>query len=189
MNKKGYIRILEAIFAILIIFGVVVFTTQQTREKEFGVPGVIESAQSFVLDTISFDTALRFCVIEGINDSSGERYVGTCNSPDFVMDVADLGSAPTGRVIIDRNTGLVRCGESLERLINTSLPPAHFYTCEICDSPLSCLGSGGSRSIPSDGRNVYTKTFFLAISDEVNEKVIRLYYWGCSEKDDKCIFS
>ncbi|MFH1592990.1 MAG: hypothetical protein ABIB47_06520 [Candidatus Woesearchaeota archaeon] len=185
MNKKGYIRILEAIFAILLLFGVIIYLTQQTTEKDYSAPSLVESSQRFVLDTISFDTALRYCVIEGIS-GSGDSYVGPCDvDTGFTLSESELPvTAPTSRIknYIDED-GVISCGDAIGNFIMGSLPLGHYYTCEICESSLSCLNTDEGAAIPDDGRDVYTKTIFLAISDKVSEKVVRLYYWGCDSGD------
>ena len=61
--------------------------------------------------------------------------------------------------------------------------------CEICDSSVSCLEDSQGIVIPSDGRDIYTKTVFLSVTDKnIREKVLRLYYWKCDKDDTDCIF-
>ena len=180
VNNKGYIRTLEAIFAILIVFGVIIFTIQINREKDVGSPALVDSSQRFVVDTLSFDLALRTCVINGTKGS---------NANDFTMKLSNLPRAATTFRITDfiRND-IIFCGEAIGHLIEENIPSSYYYICEVCNSPLSCLSSEEGRNIPDDGRSVFTKTLFLAISeDNIREKVIRLYYWKC-DKDESCIF-
>ncbi len=195
VNNKGYIRTLEAVFAILIVFGVIIFTIQGNRERDVGSPALVDSSQRFVLDTLSFDLALRTCVVNGTkgNDGVGEPYNGLCNATDFTMNLKDLPRAATTFRISNfiRNVNgeeIIFCGEAIGNLIEENMPSGYYYICEVCNSPLSCLSSEEGKNIPSDGRSVFTKTLFLAISEgNIREKVIRLYYWKC-DKDESCIF-
>lgn len=180
---------LEAIFAILIVLSVVVFVTLKDRDIDLSSPSLVESSQRFVLDTVSFDTALRYCIVEGLDDS-GSDYVGICNpTGNFIIDTGDLPASASTARIDDFTSGTeVACGQAIGNLINESLPSGYYYTCEICDSALSCLPTAVNE-IPTDGRDVFTRTVFLAVSEEnIKEKVLRLYYWKCSTKDNYCNF-
>jgi len=190
MNKKGYVRTLEAVFAVLIVFAVIIFITREQSEKNLRDVPVVDSSQKFILDTISNDLALRFCAVEGKN-TVGDDYTGPCNNQtNFFLDSSVLPrTVSTVRISRFTQSGRINCGAAIGHLINENIPSSYYYTCEICNSALSCLNSGESNIIPADGRNVHTKTVFLAVSERsIKEKVLRLYFWGCGREDTNCIF-
>jgi len=157
VGKRGYLRILEAIIAIVMIFGILLYVGQKESDFKTDVPSVVSEAQRVILDEIAFDEKFVDCVL-------------------FYVDGTDTQGVCSGNTHGD-GTGF-DCNVEMDILINKHLPIGYDYTCEICEESLSCLG-GDAEDIPS-GKSVYTSTTFLAGNGD-NEKVIRLYFWLKSE--------
>ena len=193
MNRRGYIRTIEAVIAVLIVLSVIALMAREQNDKSFEVSPVVKSSQDFILETVSTDIPIRFCIIEGHAGDSGQgqSYTGVCNPlEEFTLKDSDLPSGISKkRVEKFTSNGIINCGQALGQLINDAVPHGYFYMCEICDSSVSCLEDSQGIVIPSDGRDIYTKTVFLAVTDKnIREKVLRLYYWKCDKDDTDCIF-
>ena len=63
VNKKGYLRILEAIIAVVLLFGVVLLVLSRQQEVSTGVPSNVLESQRIILERISYDKDLRNCII------------------------------------------------------------------------------------------------------------------------------
>ena len=102
MNKKGYIRTIEAVLAVIIVLSVIAYVTHEQSIKKFNTPSLVKSSQNAVLNIISNDLALRLCVIEGHqgSESSGVNYKGLCNSDSgFTLKKSELPpGTPTSRI-------------------------------------------------------------------------------------------
>ena len=95
MNKRGYIRTIEAVIAVVIVLSVIALMAREQNDKNFEVSPVVRSSQDFILETVSTDIPLRFCIIEGhANDSGqGQSYTGVCSpSGGFTLNDTDLPS-------------------------------------------------------------------------------------------------
>src|SRR3989344_8141844 len=108
VNKRGYLRTLEALIGIIIVFGVILFVNQKNVEVELGVPGIVESSQRAILDQISQDADYRECVL---NYDSGDN-PGSCSSVGYYITLPD-------------------CSVDIIDLIEGNLPYGYNYACEI----------------------------------------------------------
>ena len=63
LNKKGYIKTVEAFIAIIIILIVVFFILPERPKQEFETPPIVESAQNFILNELTYNETARDCVI------------------------------------------------------------------------------------------------------------------------------
>jgi len=112
LNKKGYIRVLESVLAVLIIFAVIFFLSYKVQKQDISIPSVVESSQNFILEVVSINETLRSCIIQ--------PYTGNCIHADFEY-------------------GSIECGDIFASTINSNLPRGYEYACEVCRGPLSCL--------------------------------------------------
>ena len=62
VNKKGFVKTLEAVIGILIVFGFVVLLTPLSQEQQPDVPFTIKDAQQFVLEEIALNDVFRGCI-------------------------------------------------------------------------------------------------------------------------------
>ena len=111
MNKRGWIRTLEAVIAILLIFGFILYVTPKTQSYGDTTPQIVESRQNFIMKTILENNDYRNCVLDG---GSGSY----CFGPDGVLCVGYR--------------------EEIENLVEKNKPLGYDYACEICPSSASC---------------------------------------------------
>ncbi len=62
MNKKGFVRTLEAVIAVIIVFGIILVVTPSRPSQDSETPAAIKEAQSFILDRISANEIYRPCI-------------------------------------------------------------------------------------------------------------------------------
>ena len=63
LDKKAYIRTVEAIIAIIILLMVVFFLIQERPEQKPDVPNRVEGAQNFILNELSYNETSRECIV------------------------------------------------------------------------------------------------------------------------------
>jgi len=63
LNKKAYIRTVEAFIAIIILLMVVFFLIPRESEQEPDVPNIVEGAQNFILNELSYNETSRECIV------------------------------------------------------------------------------------------------------------------------------
>ena len=73
-SKKGLVRTLEAVIAVMAILGFVYFLFPDETPTTGGVPAEIQAAQEYVLAEISLKEEFRDCIVRG-----SETYEGACN--------------------------------------------------------------------------------------------------------------
>ena len=72
VNKKAFVRTLEAVIAILMIFGFILFTKPQLNPDAIsGTPDQVKTAQQFIFSEISYNQDFRSCITTASNPSSG----------------------------------------------------------------------------------------------------------------------
>lgn len=154
MNKKGFIRTLESVMAIVLLLGLVLFIFDDDVEEIKKRPEVVENANNFITNEILHDVNLRNCFLQV---SSGSE--GSC-----VEKVSSIG---VGSSSFD-------CRNEIKKLLDTSTPPGYSYKCEVCRAARSCATF--TPPIP-EGKSIYPKSAFLYLvgdnGDEV--RVVRIY--------------
>ena len=159
VNKRGYIRILESLIAVIMILSFFLYISQRNVNYNTGVPSVVSESQKFILDEIAINDNYVDSVL---NYNYGASKQGACKSNGYTSQVS--GSS-------------FQCGGDdgeFATLIDANVPQGYESACEICEQSLSCLG--GNDDIPRSDESVYTSTTFL-VGDGTNEKVVRLYFW------------
>jgi hypothetical protein len=72
MNKRGWIHILEATIAVMVVAGVMVaFYSGQSVSGELSIADYSYSLQNEILDTLTMDSDLRLEILRVVNDSVG----------------------------------------------------------------------------------------------------------------------
>lgn len=67
VNKKGFIRTLEAVIAIVLILGFIFYITPRVVEFEEKVPENVANAKEFILNQILFNKDYSSCIISAGN--------------------------------------------------------------------------------------------------------------------------
>lgn len=63
VGKKGWIRTLEAVIAILLVLGFILFITPKDTTYTETTPQIVESAQNFILKELMVNENIRNCVL------------------------------------------------------------------------------------------------------------------------------
>lgn len=63
VDKKGFLRILEALIAIILLLGLIFYLTPKKMKDEGKVPRNVEEMQQFILKEVSYNTSFRDCVL------------------------------------------------------------------------------------------------------------------------------
>lgn len=69
VNKKGFIRTLEAVIAIVLILGFIFYITPKVVEFEEKVPENVANAKEFILNQILFNKEYSSCIISAGNEN------------------------------------------------------------------------------------------------------------------------
>lgn len=147
VNKKGFIRTLEAVIAVILLL-TIIYMTAPSQEIDISKPNVITQAHSVIFSEISTNQDYRSCLLNKIisdgalNNASGQY---------------------TGSIIPHI------CIQEINNFIAPFTPHGYVYLAEVCNQAKSCL----NRNIPVE-KSVFAESIMLA-SD--NPKVFRVYFW------------
>ena len=124
VNKKGYLRILEAMIASVLLLAIVLFINSKTPEIRTDIPLQVLESQRQILEKIYLNNTLRKCIIDF-------TYVGNC------FEHTDNS-----------------CKLALNDTVYMDLPLGYDATCEICNTSLSCISSSApaDTSVYTDAR-------------------------------------
>lgn len=64
MNKKGFLRTIEAVIAIIIVLGLILFLTPARISDVGEVPGTIEESQKVIVEEVSYNETFRSCILK-----------------------------------------------------------------------------------------------------------------------------
>ena len=73
VNNKGFVRTLEAVIAILIVFGFVVLLSPLNKRPQPETPFTVTDAQHFLLEEVALNTTFRTCI-------TGAATTGACTN-------------------------------------------------------------------------------------------------------------
>lgn len=154
VGKQGFIRTLEAVIAILLVLGFLLYVLPKVPAlAEPTVPEGIDSARNFILTEFSTNEIVRGCVSSlDINHDTNPSSGSECekafeNSPD--------------------------CKTSIVELLDKHTVPGFNYHCEICDDEAPCT------QVLSDenrDKSIYPGTAFIYFTG-TNVKYVRVYFW------------
>lgn len=111
VDKKGFIRTLEAVIAIILILGFIFWITPKVVEFEEKVPENVANAKDFILNQILSEKEYSQCVLEAdLGESYGKicEEALTCDYEDKILDLFE------------------------------NIPYGYSYHCEICSKSASC---------------------------------------------------
>lgn len=78
VGKKGYLRTVEAIIAIVVIMIIVYTAVPRNEQPPPRVPGAIASAQDYVSKEVSYNNTYRMCVVEQMPEGCERENCGSC---------------------------------------------------------------------------------------------------------------
>jgi hypothetical protein len=91
VNKKGFIRTLEAVIAVVMILGLLFFLIPEQKTPTGEVPAQIKQAQSYILEEISLNSGYRNCITSAVPGQCQGGCLDTLNI--FITKQAPLGYA------------------------------------------------------------------------------------------------
>ncbi len=147
VGKKGFIRTLEAVLAIILLL-TLIYTLTPEPELKFIKPTPVRQAHNAILTEISVNSTFRDCLI---NEISVE---GTINNANGIYLGTTISHA---------------CKDEINAYISIYRPTNFVYLAELCSRAQSCLNS----PLPVE-KSIYAESIMLA-SD--NPKVFRIYFW------------
>lgn len=163
MDKKGFLKIMEAIIAIIVVFGVVLVVLPKTEKINFKMPPDLELMAKTILDDAQNDEEFRNCILE----VSG-------NYPSCVNSEVGKGLGTGTLWQHAEKICKVDNGEESEcKYVYNSQP--------INDDP-----SFMNDVLPKD-KDIYTKSVTIKVSDVTAEppsspkeenKQLRIYFWS-----------
>lgn len=147
MDKKGFLKILESIVAVLILFGFVIAVLPEKPAPPPGIPPDLEEITNSILTGVRETPELRYCIIYPTSDRTNVECIydytefitrpKTLHPWEYGIRVCTVGCNYTGA---DPNTD-----KTIGPLINASNPDIR-------------------RNLPSD-KSVYIRTVTLSVED------------------------
>jgi len=156
VNKKGYMRTIEAIIALVIILSVVFFTLPRNASDESSVPNIVKASQDAIIKQILLDNEIKDCVVKSIDDS--------CQA-DASLKIGDIieENQPKGY-----DYAFMLCDNPI-------------CICSVTDT--DCKKASGKS--PSEiNSNVYMTDLFIsstvqdAINQEDKHRILRFWMWN-----------
>ena len=169
VNRRGYLRTLEAIVAVLIIFGFLLFIFPKTDRIEGQMPHELDSLADAMLEEIENNDKFRKCVL------------------------ADVGAE-----VIEGEDGFESGAVCVNGFIKTLLPPFSVwgYAFSISDGettfyyePIEDGVRSDNVGVLPDDKSVFTKSVFVSVDDvaafpyELDQedlgeyKTFNIYFW------------
>lgn len=161
MNKRGFIKTVEAIIAILLIFIFVYYITPKTTDtKEVGE---VKELQTEILKGISENEEFRDCII----NNPGLMWIQGANGidSDFPNNINGFTSEKCVQNAVQTK---------IKTFVESGLPPKfqNNYRLVICEE--------GKCGLPPEKDTVYTSAVIITSSvksQNYNPKIARLYFW------------
>ena len=150
-GKKGFIRTMEAVLAIFLLLGLILYIFSTTPKGLEGTPKVVEDANTFIINELTNNYTFRKC----IENTDTE---GTCNR-----------SLENIRTTFQNN---IECKDVFSDFISRSTPPGYSFSCELCKSSRSC----SNINAPTD-KSVYPNSGFVYSNIKKEGRIIRIYLY------------
>lgn len=147
-GKKGFIRTLEAVIAIVIILGFIVYISP-SKKLETEVPSNVKEAREFILHEILINQTFRDCIDEGLG-----------------LTLED----GTGKIVSGCGNCKSACDGKLEDFLDANKPVGYEYECEIYKSGTE-TGCGEHEF----DKDVYSGVVLLNIGKS-NYKEFRIFF-------------
>ncbi|MBT4577155.1 hypothetical protein HOM13_00390 [Candidatus Woesearchaeota archaeon] len=147
VNKKGFIRTMEAVLAIILLL-TLVNTITPKQDFDISKPNSIKQAHSAVLSEVSINQTFRDCLLD-VTRANGALNNASSQYPERILQTP--------------------CVISINKFIEPYTPHGYVYLAEICDQSKSCLQG----TLPVE-KTIFTESIMLA-SD--NPKIFRVYFW------------
>ena len=146
-GNRGFIRTVEAVIAIVLLLGLILFVFNGSNQILSRTPVVVKDANSYIINEFLHNNTFRECF------SNAEE--GKCNDK-----LSLVTSTSENR----------KCSDIVNDFLSKSMPAGYSYECEVCKSSNSCA----NLNIPED-KSVYPKSGFIYSEAKKEERIIRVY--------------
>ena len=180
MNKKGFLRILEAIIAIIIVFTTVILIIPKVEKNTGKISPDLELTANAILKEVQNNDQLRKCVLDGsVNNPpgtvSGDVTRTECIG-NFIKSLKPSGATWNFAMKICTTTPTITC-EYYSCLPNT---------CRVINNVAESTFI--NNNLPKN-KDVYSKDVTISVQDPAAEptqqdsptpsenKVLKLYFW------------
>jgi hypothetical protein len=154
VGKRGFIRTMEAVIAILLILGFLLYILPKTPTlAESSIPESLNSAREYILTQFLTDNYLRECVKGAI----------------LVDSISDTNKCRS----IDYGEKTTECRTKISSLLDDNTPSGFANDCEICKGTNPCtqvLNEGNAR------KSIYPGAIFMYYLGG-DTKYLRIYFW------------
>ncbi|GEM_PF-906037 len=147
MNKKGFIRTLESVIAIILLL-TLVYMLAPEQEAIPDKPGRVDEAHRAIFDEVLVNATMRSCLVNTVS------FFGALNNASGLYN---------GTVISDP------CLLPLLEYIEKYVPTGFVFLAELCNTSVSCLDD----ALPVD-RALYAESVWIGTS---TPKIFRVYFW------------
>ncbi|MFH1637686.1 MAG: hypothetical protein ABIB71_04660 [Candidatus Woesearchaeota archaeon] len=152
VNKKGYIRTLEAVIGIVIILLFIFSVNPKVKEKTESMPSAVETSLDFITEEINSNATLRTAV--------------------YLPSLLNCGSTPEN----------CQEEYKVTPFISHNIPPTYSHDYRICDNPscvLVCEEGDAEclNKLPPMDVSVYTADTIVAPSEDVQPRLVRVWVW------------
>lgn len=157
VNKKGYLKTIEAVIAIVLILVFIVSIWPKSQEIKTKTPRDIELTLDRILNEFQYNPDYRGCIL---------LIYTIYSKPE------DLPSDSPPPPEKSQN----ECYYYIDDFINENLPQALDYKMSICSVGSGCIPLDVELNLPKE--DIYTKSAFISASlKDINPKTIKVYIW------------
>lgn len=196
MNKRGFIRILEAIIALIVVLGYVVSILPKAQQPSGKVPPELEAIQKAVIDEVKTDEKFRTCVVYGqitYEEKDMATNEGTVLSKDDVTCINEVITQALPPFSLWRYA-FALCHQNATKQQVCEYLPREVRNAGGADVTITNDEVFSALALPASGA-VYSKSIFLSVPDVTTSfytegqkpasandgykaKVLRLYLWS-----------
>ena len=157
VNKKAYIRTVEAIIAIVLILTFTIYIWPKESQVESKIPREIELTLSRIINEFQYNEEYRSCILQ-------------------IKLIRSLTVQEIQGLEIDDT--IKRCYNELSAFVKDNIPQTLLYSLSICSVEGYCAPSDIEVNLPKE--NVYTKGAFISTTtteQNPDSKTVKLYVW------------
>ena len=164
LQRKGFIRTLEAIIAIVIILIVSFTVVTHAPEEVSDVPSVVKASQKVIIQNLNLNETMRSCVLDNLCDTE----------TSLISDLIEANQPP-GYEYAFRICSTPNCICNDEG----DDPPCQVFGCFVEDGNRTCEVS--PEGYPKFGEVYMADTFIAAKTASQKHHIVRFWMWRVDE--------
>jgi len=142
VNKKGFLRTIEAVIAVIMILGLILYVTPSKITDIGEIPTVVEQSQNLIVEEIALNKTLRGCIQQiDSNSCITQKYACTIQVDGFIKEslppgynygcevcpsavsCINVGGLPKDRTVYTRDTFISGRPQKVFRIYMWELTP------------------------------------------------------------------